>query len=282
MKYLYYPGCSLKGTAREYDESFRAVAPILGIAYSEMEEWNCCGATAAKSLDAGTALRLPGNNLRRAQAAGRDLLVLCPSCHLNHQDVLNRASKDAGLQEQWGAAPLPRVKHLLEVLAFETGPSAIGERVSRPLKGLRALPYYGCLVIRPHALGGKESLENPRAMETVIRALGAEALSFPERMECCGGALVLTKEKIALKLAGEVLKAAKRCSPDCIVVACPLCAFMLDAKQRSIEKEIREKIGLPVLYLTQLLGLALGAAPKALGLHRLVTPFPALRSRFPA
>jgi heterodisulfide reductase subunit B len=278
MKYLYYPGCSLKGTARDYDESFRAVAPVLGIEFEEVENWACCGATVAKSLDRGLSEKLPEQAILEARKAGRDLLMLCPSCHLNH---LRLIKKDLEKEEGGGLAPdrFPTARQLLEVLAYGIGWEKIAGKISRPLKGIRAVPFYGCLVIRPFGLGGRESLENPKALENLIAAAGAEPVTFPGKMDCCGGGLVLSKEKTALKLGARVLRGAKGLRPDCLVVACPLCHFLLDAKQRSCEREAGEKFGIPVLYLTQFLGLALGLHD--LGLQRLITPPDHLLAKLP-
>jgi heterodisulfide reductase subunit B len=271
MKYLYYPGCSLKGTAREYDESFRALAPVLGIEFEEVENWACCGATVAKSVDRGLSEKLPEHAILEAREAGRDLLMLCPSCHLNHLRIIK---KNAERKQPPGFPQnrFPTARQLLEVLAYETGWEKIRRKVSRPLAGIRAVPYYGCLVIRPFGLGGRESLENPQALENLIAAAGAEPVSFPGKMDCCGGGLVLSKEKVSLKLGARILQEVKSLNPDCLVVACPLCHFLLDAKQRSCEREAGEKFGIPVLYFSQFLGLALGLSLRDLGLHRLITP----------
>ena len=271
MKFLYYPGCSVKGTAREYEESFLAAAPALGMQVEEMKGWVCCGATVAKSVDRKLSQALPLQNLRQPNPERLDWVTLCPSCHMNHQNLLKGAEAGGACAEEPAFSSPPRIKQILEVLAYDLGPEEIRMRVRRPLRGLRVLPYYGCLVIRPFALGGKESLENPRAMEKLIDAVGAVPVFSPERLDCCGGGLLLSKEKTALRMGGSILRAAKRHAPDCLLTACPLCHFMLDAKQRTLERETGEKIGLPVLYLTQLLGLALGIDPPRLGFSRLIT-----------
>ena len=271
MKYLYYPGCSLKGAAREYEESFQAVAAVVGIEFEEVDDWGCCGATVAKSVDERLAEKLPQQALLQAGKAGRDLLMLCPSCHLNHLRVLRKAQEGKVQMAELSPERYPGVRQFLEVLAYEVGWGEIKKKISRPLKGIRVVPYYGCLVIRPFGLGGRESLENPQAMENLIAAAGGEPISFPWKMDCCGGGLLLSKEKVALNLGAKILNEAKKLNPDCLVAACPLCHFMLDAKQRAVEREAGEKMGIPVLYLSQFLGLALGLTPRKLGLHRLIT-----------
>jgi heterodisulfide reductase subunit B2 len=280
MKYLYYPGCSVKGTAREYEESFKSIAPILGIEIETAEDWVCCGATVAKSVSRELADDLPKRAILEGGKAGLDLLMLCPSCHLNHVRVLKESQTERNAMEGPSPDRYPAVKQLLEVLAFDLGWDKIKKKVTRPLKGVKAAPYYGCLVIRPYGLGGKESLENPRTMENLISSAGGDPVPFPYKMDCCGGGLLLSKEKVALKLGSIILREAKKTGTDCLVVACPLCHFMLDAKQRTIEKETGEKMGIPVLYVSQFLGLALGLEPRKLGLHRLLTSPRSLLEKF--
>lgn len=271
MNYLYYPGCSLKGAAIDYDESFRAVASALDIGVEEMKDWECCGATVAKSVDKNASVSLPLGTLKSAEKEGKDLLMLCPSCYANHMSIKVKAQNDIVFKETHSLNQVPEIKQFLEVLAFDIGAEKLRERIVRPLKGMRVLTYYGCLVARPFRLAGVESHENPKAMERVVEAIGAQSVFFPYKVDCCGGTLLISRETVALKLCGNILKEAKKLSPDCIVVSCPLCHFMLDAKQRVVEKELGEKIRLPVLYITQLLGIALGIDYKRLGLHRLIT-----------
>lgn len=271
VKYLYYPGCSLKGTAVDYEESFLAVASHLGIEIKEMEDWQCCGASVAKSMNKELSEAFPTKTLVRAAKEEMDLLMPCSSCYQVHLQMIHKIRDDAALVEELSLSRIPKVKHLLEVLAFDIGAEEIKQRVIQPFNGIKVLPYYGCLITRPLPLAGIESRENPKAMEAIIAATCAQPVSFPYKVDCCGGALLLSREKVALKLCGTILNEAKRLSPDCIVVACPLCHFMLDAKQRAVGRELGEKINLPVLYITQLLGLALGLDYRKLGLQRSLT-----------
>lgn len=271
MGYLYYPGCALKRTAIDYDESFLSVAYSLGIEIKEMKGWACCGATVAKSVSHELAERLPLRALTSADQEQMDLLTLCPSCHVNHRQAARRLEGDDTARDALSIRSVPKVRQLLEVLAVDVGAEKIKASIVRSLQGIRIVPYYGCLVARPFPLGGNDSIENPRMMENLIEATGAEPLFFPYKTDCCGGGIFLSKEKTALKLSATILKEAASLSPDCLVVACPLCHFMLDAKQRVIEKEGGKKIEIPVLYITQLLGLAMGIAAEKLGLQRLIT-----------
>ncbi len=270
MNYLYYPGCSLKGTAIDYEESFFAVASSLGIKIKEMEDWECCGASVAKSVSKELSETLPARTLLKADKEEMDLLMPCSSCYQVHLQIVDRIHKEEAFKGGLSLGRIPKVKHLLEVLAFDIGAEAITRQVMSPLKGIKALPYYGCLITRPFPLG-EESQENPKAMEGIIEASGSHPIFFPYKVDCCGGTLLLSQEKVALMLCATILQEAKRLSPDCIVVACPLCHFMLDAKQHAVERELGEKINLPVLYITQLLGMALGLDYKRLGLQRAVT-----------
>lgn len=271
MGYLYDPGCALKKTAIDYDESFQAVAVKLGIEFKELTERMCCGATVAKSVSNELAERLPLRALTSAVQEGMDLLTLCPSCHLNHRQAAKRLQGEAGPADTSSPQGGPKVRQLLEVLAQDVGTEKIREAIVRPLSGIHTVPYYGCLVARPFRIGEGESMENPQSLETLIEATGAQASPFPYKVDCCGGGILLSKEKTALKLSATILKEAAKLSPDCLVVACPLCHFMLDAKQRVIERELKEKIGIPVLYITQLLGIAMGIGHRKLGMHRLIT-----------
>jgi len=282
---LFYPGCSLEGTGRDYAESIRAVATAIGLDLVPLEGWECCGASVARSVDARAADLWPLGNLARARVADptgtRDFLTACPACHQNHLRVGLKASTDAAFRG-WAAESLatqqlrldnlPRVRHLLEVLVFDVPPSHLQVKIRHPLRGVRVVPYYGCLLVRPHRLGGVESREAPTALERFIDLCGAVPLPFVSKADCCGGSVVLSRESVAISLTAKILAEAETLQPDCMVVACPLCHFMLDAKRRAVEQVLGRRIEFPVLYFTQLLGLALGLLPRSLGLHRAIVP----------
>ena len=273
MNYLYYPGCSLEGTGRECEESFLAVCSSLGIGIEELKDWECCGSSVAKSLDKKLAKEQPSKTLTLAnkQNPDLDLVMLCPACSLNHQLRIQGARDEESLKEELSISRIPTIKQFIEVLAFDTEAEEIEKRITRSLTGIKVLPYYGCLIVRPQRLHGTVSHENPTVMEDIIRLTGADPVQFAYKTDCCGGTLVLSRERIALRMCGNILKEAKALNPDCIVVSCPLCHLILDAKQKAVEKELGEEIGIPVLYLTQLLGLALGIDHDSLGIKRLVT-----------
>lgn len=273
MNYLYYPGCSLKGTGREFEESFLAVCSTLGIGIEELKGWECCGSSVAKSLDKKLAVELTSKTLTVAnkQNPDLDLVMLCPACSLNHQLLIQGAKDEESLKKELSIHRIPVIKQFIEVLAFDVEPEEIKKKITRPLTGIRALPYYGCLLVRPLKLHGTVSHENPTVLEDIIGLTGALPINFAYKTDCCGGTLVLTREKVALKMCGKILKEAKAVNPDCIVVSCPLCHLLLDAKQRAVEKELGEKIEIPVLYITQLLGMSLGIDHDSLGIRKLIT-----------
>lgn len=282
---LFYPGCSLEGTGRDYAESIRAVAAAIGLDLVALEGWECCGASVAKSVDARAADLWPLGNLARARVADpagtRDFLTACPACYQNHLRVGQKASTDEAFRG-WAAESLatqqlrldglPRVRHLLEVLVFDVPSNDLQAKIRRPLRGVRAVPYYGCLLVRPHRLGGVESREAPTALERLIDLSGAVPLPFVAKTDCCGGSVVLSRESVAISLTAKILAEAETLQPDCMVVACPLCHFMLDAKRRAVELVLGRRVEFPVLYFTQALGLALGLPARLLGLHRAMVP----------
>jgi len=281
VSYVFYPGCSLESTAKEYALSTTAVSAALGLDMPELPDWTCCGSTAAHQTDALLALALPAKNL--AAAAGNTIAVACAACYsrlklANHEiagDAENRARVADALGADYdGSTP---VKHLLEVLRDDVGFDAISGRVSKPLAGLRVAAYYGCLLLRPPSVMRFDDPENPTLLDRVVAATGAEPVDWPAKTECCGASYSITKTEIVLRLSHGILAAARDAGADCIATACPLCQLNLDMRQRDIEKRERERFGLPVFYFTQLLGLALGLPSRELGLRNLlVDPMPLL------
>ncbi|MGA2285228.1 MAG: CoB--CoM heterodisulfide reductase iron-sulfur subunit B family protein [Dehalococcoidia bacterium] len=281
MSYVFYPGCSLESTAKDYALSTNAVAAALGIDLPELAGWTCCGSTAAHQTDALLALALPAANL--AAASGKTVAVACAACYsrlktANHEIVGDANSRrlvaDALGADYDGSTP---VKHVLEILRDDIGMAAIADKVKKPLAGLRVAAYYGCLLVRPAAIMRFDDAENPTIIDKLMTATGAEAIDWPAKTDCCGASFSITKTEIVLRLSRAILTAAREAGADCIVTACPLCQFNLDLRQSDIEKRNSEHFGLPVFYFTQLLGLALGLPPQRLGLQSLlVDPLPLL------
>ncbi|MFH1139751.1 MAG: CoB--CoM heterodisulfide reductase iron-sulfur subunit B family protein [Pseudomonadota bacterium] len=261
MDYLYYPGCSLEGTAKEYDLSTRAVLERLGVGLRELPGWTCCGATAAEAVGRLLSLALPARNLALAAAMDQDLdlLVPCSACYLNLKKTEEVARTDPVLKKKidlilaeiglrWESRA--RTRHLLDVLSRDLGPEAIRSRVVRPLAGLKVAPYYGCQCLRPHAVF--DDPEYPVSMEPLIHAAGAEVFSWSMGGRCCGASHMTTKPAAGRVLVEAILEEAR--GADVLITVCPMCQMNLEAVQAG-----RMGPGSPsVLYLPQLLGLALG------------------------
>jgi len=281
VSYVFYPGCSLESTAKDYALSTNAVAAALGIDLPELAGWTCCGSTAAHQTDSLLALALPAANL--AAASGKTVAVACAACYsrlktANHEiagdAVSRRLVADALGADYDGSTP---VKHVLEILRDDIGMAAIADRVKKPLAGLRVAAYYGCLLVRPEAIMRFDDAENPTVIDKLMTAAGADTVDWSAKTDCCGASFSITKTEIVLRLSRAILTAAREARTDCIVTACPLCQFNLDLRQSDIEKKNSEHFGLPIFYFTQLLGLALGLPPQRLGLQSLlVDPLPLL------
>ena len=279
--YMFYPGCSLEGTARDFHLSTMAVAKTLGLELPQIPDWVCCGSTPAHQTDPLLALALPAQNL--AAAGGKPLAVCCAACYSRLKIANHEIAADAAIRQQVAKAighdydGQTPVLHLLEILARDFGAPAIAKRVKQPLTGLKAACYYGCLLSRQPEVTKFDDAENPTLMDKMVSAAGAQTLDWPHKTECCGAANSITDVSIVLKLTREVLAMAKAAGANCIVTACPLCQMNLDLRQQDIEKKYGEHFGLPVFYFTQLLGLAMGIAPAELGLKSLVVdPMPLL------
>jgi heterodisulfide reductase subunit B len=271
LKIPYFPGCTLSTKAKNYDRSGRAVAATLGLELDELDEWQCCGATFPLVVDDAMALIAPTRVLYQAQQAGECVVTLCAICF----NVLRRSQallrRDPAMLERinWfteQAYSGVRVVHLLEVLRDEVGWQGLAERVKQPLAGLRAAPYYGCLLLRPHDEIGLDDPENPAILHDLLRALGAEPVDFPFNVECCGAYLTVKKPQISDHLSAKVVASARERGADVVVTACPLCQFNLDYAQRDTGGGCTGD-EIPVLYFTQLMALALGLPEEDVGLE---------------
>jgi heterodisulfide reductase subunit B len=285
MSVGYYPGCSLESTAKEFDLSFRAICKGYGIDLVDIPDWNCCGASPAHQLNEELAFALPYRNLLKAEEGKLKTVVSpCPACYshlLNtHNKVVERQVLDDRLTEMVGGSYQKSVasKHLVDFLFRDIGVERIHKGVKNPLEGLRVACYYGCLTRLPGV--DIDDAENPTMMDAISSALGAEPLEWSHKTECCGASLSITRTDIGLRLANEILEAAKGVKADCIAVVCPLCQSNLDMRQPDVEKRYESSYNLPLIYLTQLIGLALGMGIKDLGLDRLIVdPGPLLRTK---
>ena len=293
MKYAYYPGCSLHSTGKDYDISARAVCQALGIELLEIPDWICCGASSGHSTSKLLSVALPVKDLLSAQEMGLDTAVCCAACYSRlrianvtmapHSGELKSADAIVSAVDEVVGSPYRGevgVKHLLEIVTSEYGLDALQEKVQTKLEGLKAAAYYGCLLVRPPEAVAFDDPENPRSMDELIGALGAVAVDWPYRTECCGASLSLTRTDIVLKLCRDIYQTAVDSGAECLVVACPLCQSNLDMRQAQVNKRYKTSYNLPVLYFTQLIGLALGLEHRELGLGMgLVSSKELLRSK---
>lgn len=286
LRYSYYPGCSLHASAGEYDLSTRELFAALGIKLTEIPDWFCCGATPAHNVDELLSLSLCAKNLELAEQVGGDVAVACAACFSRlkfTQHILEENETKRRQVEQAIAAPVRlngTVKHLLEILARDLGLEALSAAVKKPLAGLKVACYYGCLLTRPNDVPNLDCVEAPTIMESVIEAVGAESVDWSHRLECCGANFTLSRPGVVLQLSNAILDSAKAAGADCIMVGCPLCHGNLDIRQKEIEGVYSTRYGLPVFYITQLVGLALGLPADRLGLEALiVNPMPLLKGR---
>ncbi len=276
MKMAYYPGCSALGTSADYEKSTKSVCSALGVQLVEITGWNCCGSTPAHAVSTELSAALSARNLHLAAKQGAEaLLTPCPSClsnlrHAAHnlEDAEFKASVDELLDEPC-AAKLPPTFSVMQALVDNIGLEGIARRAGSKLEGLRLAPYYGCLMSRPPEVMNFGDPENPTMMEDILRALGADVIDFPVKTECCGASFGIPEREMTARLSGRILQFAKNFKADAVVVACPLCQMNLDLRQKQAEKALGMKFNLPVLYFTQLMGLAFGQKPSELGLEKL-------------
>jgi heterodisulfide reductase subunit B len=285
MRYSYYPGCSLKGTGRAYEESLLAVCSALGTEMEEVKDWNCCGATAYMSVNEMYAFALGARNLAIAEQKQQDLVAPCSACYLNLEkaqhyleeypdkgEVVKSSLKEAGLDYKGKV----RVRHPLDVMINDIGIDKITRKVTHPLKGVKVAPYYGCQIVRPYSTF--DDPNHPSTLDRLLKALGAEIVPYPLKTRCCGGSMTGTLPAVGLQLVHLLLKEAHRRGANIMVTVCPLCQFNLDSYQEEISARFQDKIRMPIVYFTQLVGLAMGLNPRELGLQRgIVSAEPAFK-----
>jgi len=279
MKVSYYPGCSLEGTAADYAASIAGVAPLLDLDLAELEDWNCCGASAAHSINHQLSLELPARNLALAREAGRDLVVPCALCFNRlkaaEKDQLHRAEAQTAGGRNGG-----KIWDLLEFLTQESFLSILKKKLVRPLTGLKAVGYYGCLASRPPEITDKADYENPEDFERLLQVLQAEPIDWSYKTDCCGAGLAMARPDLIDTLVTRLYDRALAAGAECFVVACQMCQANLDLSQGRISKKAGKDYYLPVIYFTELIGLALGHPEAASWLARhIVDPRPLLRKK---
>lgn len=270
----YYPGCSLDGTAREFDESVRAIAPALGIELREIDDWSCCGSSSAHSTDHLLGVALPARNLALAEEQGHDsVLAPCSACFSRLAEARHEIAQDAELAEMMpGILERPfsnsvdvinAVQWLLDNVDTIRERTSAGEGAAA-VREMKVAAYYGCLLVRPEEVAGADDVELPTTMEQVISACGAQPVKWNMAVECCGGSLSMTRTSSVIRLGRMIIEDAHKAGADAIIVACPMCHSNLDFRQIAHEADI----GVPILYITQLIGLALGISAEKLGMDR--------------
>lgn len=274
MKIGFYPGCSLKGTSSEYAQSTLALAKVFGIELVEIKDWNCCGATAAHNLNHELAIALPARILALAEKEGRtEIVVPCAACYNRLSVTQHKLNEDIELRERISdilKMPLSGNIQILNVMQFIEKYIAdkIEEKVVNPFAH-QVVCYYGCLLVRPHDILKFDRVEDPQSMDVLMRKIGANSMEWGYKTECCGAGFSVSRTDIVAKLSGKIVKDATDRGAEAIIVACPMCQTNLDMRRPQIDSYLAMKSNIPVIYITQAIGLAVGLNQKELGLKKL-------------
>jgi len=277
--YTYYPGCSAEATAIPLGISVPAVAKALDIDLAELEDWNCCGSTPYHSVNKLEAAAMAARNLAIAEKTGLDLVTPCSNCYVVlasvNEHLKELPSFREKVEEALAAGNLTysggvKVRHLAEVLYTDITPEVIARKVTKPLKGLKVAAYYGCQLVRPN---GFDDPESPHSLDELVTSLGADAVPWEMKARCCGSSLVMPEQEVALGLVNKILRNAQAHGAQCLITPCPLCQINLDAYQSQVNSQFKTSYNLPVLFVTQLIGVALGIPAKELALSKnIVSP----------
>ncbi len=287
--YTYFPGCSCssEGGAKAYSWSIQAVSKALDSELIELDDWNCCGSTPSGSVDELGAFCMAARDLALAEKRGFDLVTPCSACYV----IFNRTNSylkqyprlKAEVDEALAAGGLAyhgniRARHILEVLVNDVGYERIQAKVKNPLSGLKVAPYYGCQVVRPKL--GFDHPESPQSLDKLITSLGGEPTPFPLKSRCCGGSLIFSEEAMALDLIRQLLESALSNGAECLITVCPLCQTNLDAFQSQVNRKFKTNYKLPILFFTQLMGVAFGLSDEELGLKTGIVPAEKVLAKF--
>ncbi len=274
-EFAYFPGCSLEKMAISYHTSAIETTKKLGVKLKELEDWNCCGSTTYFFIDELLAYTLCARNLAIAEKTGLDVVAPCSACYKNMYFTAAHLKKDPDLAEHVNFALEEddlhfngniRVKHLIEVFAQDIGPEQLKSKVIKPLEGVKVAAYYGCQINRPQK--DKEDVEMPMYFEELMTATGATAVNYPLKMRCCGGSLIISSRTAALTMVRNLLQSAVDAGATVIATACPMCQNNLECYQQQVNLEFGTKYSVPIVYFTQLIGLALGIPGKKLGIGK--------------
>jgi heterodisulfide reductase subunit B2 len=276
MRYAYYPGCSSESTARDLHTSSLAVAKALGIELVEIDGWSCCGSTPAHQTDRVLAASLAAVNLYLAHEMKLDVVVNCAECFSRLKMANHEILGNPKMREKIGAAigkdydGSVNIRHFIDVLLADVGIERVQENLIHSLNRLKVACYYGCLLVRPPKVTHFDDSENPMHMDRLIDAIGGESIDWPHKVECCGAGLALTRTDVVVDLTDSIIGMAKAAGADCIAVACPMCQINLDMRQSDIQKKSGRQYDMPIVYITQLIGLCLGISQTELGLEKLM------------
>jgi heterodisulfide reductase subunit B len=290
-RYAYYPGCSLETMAATYHVSSMEVAHKLGIELEEMEDWNCCGATAYSHVDELLATVLCARNLAIAEKQGLDIVAPCNACYKNLWTANAALKRDPDLAEHMNYALEAddlhygggiEVSHIMDAFVTDEALATIRAKANDRLRGLKVAPYYGCQIVRPRKPGADlAQIDDPRYFEELLEAAGAEPVPYPYKVRCCGAALMVTNRRAALQMTRDVLQNALDSGAEIIATACPLCQTNLECYQAEVNHAFGTSYAVPVVYFTQLIGLALGVGVRRLGLGKELVSAEAILSRVP-
>lgn len=280
MRLTYYPGCSLKGTAQDYAESIAALCGFLGIELDEIPDWNCCGATAAHSIDRQAGIALAARNLTlAAQMPQAEMLVPCPLCFNRLKTAAYVLEKDPN--NRLGITlpdSVPVIWDLANFFAGEKMLKAVASKIRKPLEGMRVVCYYGCMASRPPEITGASDAENPQALDRIVANLGGTPIPWPYKTDCCGASQRISLESVENRLVEKLLDMARRYGAQAVVVSCQMCQANLDMVNKKAKRGSGRTSPLPIYYFTELIGLALGmeGVSKWLSKH-IIDPRPLLR-----
>lgn len=270
----YYPGCALHGSSNDYEASVRACLDKLGIRLRELDDWICCGATAAHTLNQKLAVALPARNLALAERDGMsEMLAPCPMCSMELIKAGEIVSRDETMRKEMSqiveleVSGKTRVLNLIQILQM-VGIETIKRLMIRELGEFKPACYYGCLLTRPPETLRFDDCEQPESMETILTALGAEPVDWNYKTECCGAGMTMANEATVLELSNKILTNAAEHGANCVVTACPMCHVNLDMKQADIERSYGVQHDMVVYYLSDLVGMALGIDDETLGVNR--------------
>ena len=270
MKLSYYPGCSLEGTALDYDHSVREVCLSLGIELVDIPDWNCCGASSAHMTDHEIGMRLPIRNLIQAQDLGHDILVPCAACFQRLKAADKALKENAPMWDVPEYSPSFEIVHISTLLARADMQKIISDKVISALSGLKIACYYGCLSLRNPQITGAPQWETPDTLERIMEGIGADPVRWSHRTECCSGSLTMARPDIAEKLVGDIAAAAMRAGATALVTDCPMCQANMETRQQAREEG---EAGLPVFFATELIVAALsGSYPVQQQKKHLVSP----------